>query len=71
MLYEHERLQRESDALKQENERLRAESDRARKELEHIDAQLARAISIANDLFARIQHGRAPHDPEGSRPAAP
>jgi len=70
VLYEHERLQRESDALKQENERLRAESDRARKELEHIDAQLARAISIANDLFARIQHGPAPHDAEGSRPAA-
>src|SRR5438094_1210232 len=59
VLYEHERLQRESDALKQENERLRAESDRARKELEHIDAQLARAISIANDLSPGFNTG--PH----------
>ncbi|PYM90001.1 MAG: hypothetical protein DME04_24520 [Candidatus Rokuibacteriota bacterium] len=71
VLYEHERLQRETDAVKQENERLRAEADRARKELEHIDAQLARAITIANDLFARIQHGPAPREAEGSRAAAP
>ena len=64
VLYEHERLLRETDAVKRENERLWAEADRARKELEHIDAQLARAISIASDLFARIQHGPAPHDGE-------
>jgi hypothetical protein len=69
VLYEHERLQRETDTVKQENERLRAEADRARRELEHIDAQLARAITIASDLFARIQRGPAPRDAEGSPPA--
>jgi len=71
VLYEHERLQRETDAVKGENERLRAEADRARKELEHIDAQLAHAITIASDLFARIQHGPTARETEGSRPAAP
>jgi len=71
VLYEHERLLRETDAVKRENERLWAEADRARKELEHIDAQLAHAITIANDLFTRIQHGPATREAEGSRPAAP
>jgi len=70
VLYEHERLQRETEAVKQENARLRAEADRARKELEHIDAQLARAITIATDLFARIEHGPAHRHAEGSRAAA-
>jgi len=71
VLYEHERLQRETDAVKRENERLRAEADRARKELEHIDTQLAHAITIANDLFTRIHRWPAAREAEGSRPAAP
>ena len=69
VLYEHERLRKETDAVKQENERLRAEADRARKELEHIDAQLTRAITIATDLFARIQREPAHRHAEAS-PAA-
>jgi len=60
VLIQHDRLQREVDAVKQEHERLRAEADRSRSELEHIDAQLARAITIVNDLLARMRGGSVP-----------
>ena len=54
------RLLREREAAcRGEAERLRAEAERSRGELEHVDAQLARAITIVNDLLARLR-GPAP-----------
>jgi hypothetical protein len=58
-LIQHDRCQREIDAVKQEHERLRAAAERSRGELEHVDAQLARAITIVNDLLARMRGGSA------------
>ena len=71
VLYEHERLRIETDTVKQENERLRAEADSTRKELEHIHGQLARALGIATDLFARVQRQPAPRYAAAPRAAAP
>jgi len=59
VLTQHDRRQREIDAAKQEHERLRAAAERSRGELEHVDAQLARAITIVNDLLARMRGGSA------------
>ena len=59
VLTQHDRCQREIDAVKQEHERLRAAAERSRGELEHVDAQLARAITIVNDLLARMRGGSA------------
>jgi len=83
VLYDHERLRREAETVKEnnarlrpdnerlrvENERLRAEAEQARKELEHVDAQLARALAIVNDLLARMQRAPVP-DAGGSSAAA-
>src|SRR5262245_29361603 len=71
VLYEHERLRIETDTVKQENEQLRAEVESTRKELEHIHAQLARALGIATDLFARVRRQPAPRYAEASPAAAP
>ena len=71
VLYEHERLRIETDTVKQENERLRAEVESTRNELEHIHAQLARALGIATDLFARVRRPPAPRYAEAPRVAAP
>lgn len=62
-LDEHDRLQREFEALQVHNERLRAEVDRSRRDLEEIDAGLARVIAVASDILSRLrgesghQHG--------------
>ena len=66
LLTNHERLQKETDAVKQENERLRSEAERSRgeaersrREIEEIGAELARAITIVNDLLSRMRGGSA------------
>ena len=61
----------ETDTVKQENEQLRAEVENTRKELEHIHAQLARALGIATDLFARVRRQPTPRYAEASPAAAP
>src|SRR5215510_14173013 len=58
-------------AVLYEHERLRAEVESTRNELEHIHAQLARALGIATDLFARVRRPPAPRYAEAPRVAAP
>ena len=59
LLTQHERLQKETDAVKRENDLLRGEAERSRREIEEIGAEFARAITIANDLLSRMRGGSA------------
>jgi hypothetical protein len=63
-LDDHDRLQYEALAIKQENERLRAGINRSVGELAEIDSTIARAIELVADLRSRLQK-EPDRDPTG------
>jgi chromosome segregation ATPase len=68
-LDDHDRLQHETSAIKQENERLRAEIDRSGKELAELESCIGRAIEVVTDLRTRLN--RAPDRDPAASPRPP
>ncbi len=68
-LDDHDRLQHETSAIKQENERLRAEIDRSGKELAELESCIGRAIEVVTDLRTRLN--RAPDGDPAASPRPP
>jgi predicted nucleic acid-binding Zn-ribbon protein len=52
--HDHAQLEHEARALAQENARLRGEIDRSRRELTELDASIRRAIDVVTDLQSRL-----------------